>query len=123
MQRHAMLYERWKEIVRQHRNEPALRDVASGRRWTFGELAAEAEQRPEIPADSEKSRASNARVVFPNGNSVKFVLDTLAGWREGAITCPLETGSTIDALPDVPTSCVHLKWTSGTTGAARAIAF
>ena len=37
-----MLYERWQKVVRERQNEIALRDLASGRCWTFLELAAEA---------------------------------------------------------------------------------
>ena len=33
-----MLYERWRKISAERRNEIALRDFASGKRWTFGEL-------------------------------------------------------------------------------------
>jgi len=42
-----MLYERWRQITVERRDELALRDGASGRRWTFGELfAAAMERRP-----------------------------------------------------------------------------
>ena len=33
-----MLYERWRQIAREHRNELGLVDSGQGRRWTLGEL-------------------------------------------------------------------------------------
>ena len=39
-----MLYERWKKISGEFRNEIALRDFASGHRWTYAELSRAADQ-------------------------------------------------------------------------------
>ncbi len=38
-----MLYERWQKVVQEKRNEIALRDLASGRCWTFLQLDQETE--------------------------------------------------------------------------------
>ena len=108
-----MLYERWRKIAAERRGQPALRDAASGRRWTFGELLAAGEARTIGPAGT----------AFPQGHSPEFILDLLAAWRENKIVCPLEPGQTPPQVPIPPAGCVHLKCTSATTGAARVIAF
>ena len=38
-----MLYERWQKVVRERRNEIALRDLGDGRCWTFAQLNEAAE--------------------------------------------------------------------------------
>lgn len=108
-----MLYERWRQIARDHHNEIALHEFASGRRWTFGELA-------EVV---EKSSAHDERVVFPQGTTAEFIFTVLRAWHFRKVVCPLESGQTPTHLGDLPTGCAHLKITSATTGAARVIAF
>lgn len=144
-----MLYERWREIAQERRNDWALRDLASGQRWTFAELFAAGEARKE----------NGGGIVFPQGQSPEFILSLLAGWRTGKVVCPLETGEAVSELCTIPISfgvppsggpdpskrgtpneenrevehypelalppagCIHLKTTSATTGAARLIAF
>lgn len=108
-----MLYDRWREVAGERRSERALRDAASGRAWTFGELLDVGDAAPR-PA---------GRVVFPQGNQARFVLDVLAGWRHGCGVCPLEQGERPPNLPLLPEWVAHLKATSATTGAARWVAF
>ena len=108
-----MLYERWLEIAQARRDELALRDLATGRAWTFAQLAAAGET---PPPDCEP-------LVFPRGNSAEFLLAVLRAWRLGQVICPLETGQTPPGFAHFPEGCVHLKLTSASTGAARAVAF
>jgi len=108
-----MLYQRWRDLASARRDDFALRDVALGRRWTFGELFAAGELR----------NVGRAEIVFPQGNTPEFILELLAGWREGKINCPLEPGQSPPQAPLPPAPCVHLKLTSATTGAARLVAF
>ena len=107
-----MLYERWRKIAWERRNEPALRDFGSGWRWTFGELFSEGESRP-----------AAGGFVFPQGHSPEFLFNLLAAWRENKIVCPLETGQLPPEFPPPPKNCIHLKCTSGTTGNPRFVAF
>ncbi len=107
-----MLYEIWRETVREMGNDLALRDLGAGRQWTFSELAAEVEAMP---------RAEGA-VVFPRGAEAQFLLSVLRGWRDGSVVCPLE----LDKLPpftggELPPDTAHLKTTSATTGPSRLI--
>jgi acyl-CoA synthetase (AMP-forming)/AMP-acid ligase II len=108
-----MLYERWRQISAERRNEPALRDVASGKCWTFGELF----------ATGEKQITGHAGPVFPQGHSPEFILELLAAWRKNKIVCPLETGQSPPKISSPPANCVHLKSTSATGGSARFVAF
>lgn len=108
-----MLYERWQAIAASRREEIALRDLPSGRAWTFGELHAAAEAFVLPPGE----------LVFPQGNTPEFVLTLLAAWRGGRVVCPLEAGQAKPSIPLPPAPIVHLKTTSATTGAARCIAF
>jgi long-chain acyl-CoA synthetase len=109
-----MLYDRWRELARARRDAFALRDGATGRAWTFAQLATEAQRgaNPEGP------------LAFPQGNGAAFVLVVLRAWRDGQILCPLEAGqqpSVLESLP--PSGVVHLKTTSASTGAARLLGF
>ena len=108
-----MLYQRWHNIADARRNDLALRDLATGRRWTFAQLFAEGEARA----------ADSGEIICPQGHSPEFIFSLLTAWRSGKITCPLETGQTLPDLTPPPKSCAHLKWTSGTTDLARMIAF
>jgi long-chain acyl-CoA synthetase len=107
-----MLYERWRMIASQRREETALWDFASGRQWTFGELFVAGAARP----------LSGGDFVLPQGQSAEFVLDVLAAWRENKALCPLEPGQSAPGFPP-PANCLHLKSTSATSGAARWVAF
>ncbi len=108
-----MLYERWRRIAGERRNEPALRDTASGRRWTFAGLF----------AAGEAQAAGRAGTAFPQGHAPEFILDLLAAWRENKMVCPLEPGQPPPEIPRPPLNCVHFKSTSATAGAARLVAF
>jgi long-chain acyl-CoA synthetase len=108
-----MLYERWREIANERRDELALHDFSTGQQWTFAQLRATGESWPYLEGN----------IIGPHGHSAAFICSLLSAWRAGRIVCPLEAGQTVpsDALP--PEGCVHLKWTSATTGPARLIAF
>ena len=108
-----MLYDRWRHIARERPAEIALRELSSGRRWTFAELADAAEKLP----------AAGEPCVFAQGHSAQFIFDVLRAWRDHAVLCPLETGSSRPALPVPPLPVCHLKLTSATTGPARAVMF
>jgi len=108
-----MLYELWHKIADARRNDLALRDVATGRRWTFAQLF----------AGGEAWQTGPAEVICPQGHSPEFILSLLSAWRSGKIVCPLEAGQTLPDFALPPKGCAHLKWTSGTTDAARLIAF
>lgn len=108
-----MLYERWRQVAREHEGEIALWESASGSRWTFGELARRVEALPPSPVS----------VVYPQGHSARFICDVLLAWRSGVAACPLEPGQAPPPVPPPPPGCAHLKTTSATTGAPRVVAF
>ena len=109
-----MLYERWRQIVRERSGECALRDLASDRQWTFAEMARLVESVP----------ASSAPLVFPRGHSAEFVFSVLQAWRSHSVVCPIEGDQAAPPVIEMPPAhCVHLKTTSATTGAARFVAF
>ena len=108
-----MLYDHWRKVAAGRRNELALQDFASGRRWTFAELFAQ----------GESQAAGPAATAFPQGHLPQFIFDLLAAWRENQIVCPLEAGQAPLEISRPPPNCVHLKSTSGTGGLARFVAF
>lgn len=107
-----MLEQRWRSTVDRFRSSLAVHEVASGRTWTFGELAGAADALP----------ASTASLLFPRGPGVPFLLTVLQAWRTGAPICPLETAQPIPTLPAPPAPIAHLKSTSGSTGTPRWVA-
>ena len=108
-----MLYERWRQQAREREREVALRELSSGRQWSFGELARAVESSP----------VGDEPVVWPQGQSAEFIFAVLRAWRSGAVVCPLEPEQSPPAFPLPPAPCRHLKITSATTGAPRAVAF
>ncbi len=109
-----MLFERWRQVAQANSEQVALRDLASGARWTFAQLAAAVET---------GARPSQS-ISFPEGNSARFILEVLRAWRLGQVVCPLESGQAAPKLSGRPPSgVVHLKTTSATTGTPRLVAF
>ncbi len=108
-----MLYERWQQVVRSQAHDIALRDLASGRRWTFAQLDHEAEK---LPPD-------DARTVYPQGQTPEFIIAVLGAWRRNAVVCPLEAHhQPLAVCPSLPL-CSHLKTTPASTGVPRAVTF
>ncbi|HPA20484.1 MAG TPA: class I adenylate-forming enzyme family protein [Verrucomicrobiae bacterium] len=108
-----MLYERWLEVARSRGKDIALRELASGRDWSFSALAEEV----------EASTLMEGPVSFPRGQTAEFVLTVLRAWRAGRVVCPLERGQPEPSVPIPPANCVHLKTTSATAGRPRMVAF
>jgi acyl-coenzyme A synthetase/AMP-(fatty) acid ligase len=108
-----MLYERWQQVVQTRRNEIALRDLASGRCWTFAQLNDEAEKLP----------PENPVMIHPQGNSPEFIIAVLRAWRERIVVCPLEAHHQPLAVSPPRHPCCHLKTTPASTGMPRAVAF
>src|ERR1043165_5634171 len=97
-----MLYDRWRQVAEVHRRELALRDLGTGRSWTFAKLADEAEQ----------GANSSGPLGLPQGITAEFILTVLRAWRDGQIVCPLDAGQSPPSALVLPDGCVHLKTTS-----------
>ncbi len=108
-----MLYERWRNLAGERRDDFALHDLACGRRWTFAQLFAAGEA--QVPQGGD--------IFYPQGQSAEFILSLLSAWRDGKVACPLEAGQAAPELASAPKGCVHLKRTSATTAEARLLAF
>ena len=108
-----MLYERWQQVVQERRDEIALRDLASGRCWTFAQLNDAVETpMPEVPA-----------MIHPQGNSPEFIIAVLRAWRARIVVCPLEAHHQPLTVSPPRMPCCHLKTTPASTGVPRAVAF
>ena len=110
-----MLYDRWRQISQAQARELALRDEATGRSWSFAQLASAAE--------SGDAGVQTDGVAFPQGNTAGFVIEVLRAWRIRRAVCPLDAGQARLDLGNLPAGCAQVKTTSATTGAARAILF
>ena len=108
-----MLYERWQQVVQERREEIALRDLASGRCWTFAQLDAAA----------ETPMPENSAMIHPQGNSPEFIIAVLRAWRERIVVCPLEAHHQPLEVSPPRLPCCHLKTTPASTGVPRAVAF
>jgi len=108
-----MMYERWREVAAARQDELALYDAGSGRRWTFGQLALQTEVVP----------LSSQALAFPKGTTAEFVFTVLQAWRAGHVVVPLEAEQTPLVFTALPHGIVHVKTTSATTGAPRALLF
>ena len=108
-----MLYERWQKVAREKRNEVALRDLASGRCWTFAQLSREAET--PLPG--------NPAMVCPQRHSPEFIFAVLRAWRWRAVVCPLEAHQQPPTFSSPLPPCCHLKTTPATTGEPRTVVF
>ena len=108
-----MLFERWQKVAQDRRNEVALRDLASGRCWTFAQLDHE----------SETPLPDHPVMIFPQGHSPEFIFTVLRAWRWRRVVCPLEAHHQPLAVSLPPAPCCHLKTTPATTGVPRAVAF
>ena len=109
-----MLYDNWRNIAGARPTATALWESATGRCWTFAELAAAAE------ADS----VAVGDIVFAQGLATDFVIQVLRGWRSGAAVCPLDIEQAAPHLPlPLGREIAHLKTTSATTGNRRLVAF
>jgi acyl-CoA synthetase (AMP-forming)/AMP-acid ligase II len=108
-----MLYERWQKAAGARKNEVALRDLASGRCWTFSQLQAEA----------EGAGAGDTEMVYPQGNSPEFILAVLRAWRRGAVVCPLDAHQQPPEIAPPRRPCCHLKTTPASIGEPRVVAF
>jgi len=108
-----MLYERWRQISREYHGEIALREVSTGRCWSFAQLNAAADTSADV----------SGPIAYPTGLSADFIFRTIAAWRLGAVLCPLETGHSPPPPTALPPHIAHLKLTSATTSHARLVAF
>src|SRR5947207_14585300 len=94
-----MLYERWRRIAREYQNEFALRDLALGQEWTFGQLA----------KLTEKAELPNDPVAYPKGVGAEFIFSVLRAWRSGQVVCPIESDQKPPRIRSIPPGVVHLK--------------
>src|SRR6185436_14824563 len=115
-----MLHARWREILAACADDLALADARTGQRFTFRELE----------AASLKPATTEFPFVWSTERGVDFVLAVLRAWRIGQGVCAVEQShaSVLSNVSDwssleMPKQCAHLKLTSASTGAARAVAF
>jgi acyl-coenzyme A synthetase/AMP-(fatty) acid ligase len=107
------LYHQWLTVAAARGAEIALRDLASGREWSFAGLRDMAQQGPPSPA-----------VLHSTARGVGLVFDVLKTWRDGTVLLA-DDGSGMAAPPRevLGHEICHLKITSGSTGAPRYVMF
>lgn len=107
-----MLYDRWRQVAREFPHQLALRDLPTGRSWTFSQLD-----------DAAQAPPRDTGFIVVRGSAAEFVIDVLRAWRHNRVVCPLEPGQPLPVFPQPPTEIVHLKCTSATTGAPKLVLF
>jgi long-chain acyl-CoA synthetase len=111
------LYERWRDTCAENRGAWAIREEATGKSWTFGELDEAVRGLPRIKVGRSVPNAVE-------GGAVAFVVKTLQAWRDGAVLVPMERAfEWVDDSEEVPEGVVHIKTTSGSTGEPRRVYF
>ena len=109
------LYSRWLEVVDACGDAVAVWD--GGRVWTFAALAAE--------VDAVSLGRREVRAV--TGGGVDFLVAVLCGWRDDAVVWPQDSVARSDTaeldVEGLAETTVHLKSTSGTTGASKLVMF
>jgi long-chain acyl-CoA synthetase len=109
-----MLYDCWRQIARENREEIALIDCLLARQWTFGQL--------DDQTESEELHAPE--ICYPRGVSSQFIFEVLRAWRAQRVTCPVDSQQPqVESLGTLPPGCVHLKITSASSGVPKIIAF
>ncbi len=106
-------YARWRAVVAAHAQRVAVRELATGRAWTFAQLAALAEEAAEPPS-----------VLVTRATGLAFLVEVLRAWRAGAVLLPDDSGSASPPrVGSLPAAVGHLKMTSGSTGQRRLVMF
>lgn len=106
------LYAQWQQTVQRKRSETAVRDLRTGERWTFAQLA----------SATEAVVPDTGGVAFPQGHNVNFILEVLRAWRDGQTVCPLDRGQARPEVAEPSNNIAHLKITSATSGTPKMVA-
>jgi len=113
-----MLYDLWQQVLSTRRNDTAVWDIATGASHRFGDLQDLLDALPHLAKGC-------FHPVSVGQGGVNFLLQTLRGWRDEAVVCPLEVGAPPwpHGARAIPAGIAHLKTTSGTTGEPRCVLF
>ncbi|MCX6875720.1 MAG: AMP-binding protein [Verrucomicrobia bacterium] len=107
------LYHHWRTVANARGGTLAVREVASGREWSFADLHELAVHAPPSPA-----------VLHAPACGLGLVIDVLRAWRDGTVLVP-DDGTGMPAPPPelLGSDVCHLKITSGSTGTPRWVKF
>ncbi len=106
------LYRQWLAVAQEHAGTIALRELASGRQWSFDELRGLAAQAPASPP-----------LLHSTARGLALVLDVLRAWRDGALLVPDDGSGMVPPPGLLGRGLSHLKVTSGSTGRPRYVMF
>ena len=102
------LYKIWQQQVAQNPQGTAVIDSASGESFSFAAI------------DASLGEAQ----AYQQGMSVDFLRQTLAAWRDGQPSIPIENDAQrYLQTSEIPEGIAHVKTTSGSTGTPRQILF
>ena len=107
------LYSQWLTVAKARGQKLALRELASGREWSFADLHELAKTAPPSPP-----------LLHSTTRGLNFVLDVLRSWRDGTVLLP-DDGSGMAPPPQAALGrdLCHLKITSGSGGVRRCVMF
>lgn len=106
------LYHQWLTVAAVCGTEIALRELASGREWSFAQLQELGAQAPASPP-----------VLHSTARGFALVIDVLRAWRDGAVLVPDDGSGMVPPRAGFGREFCHLKVTSGSTGRPRYVLF
>ena len=108
------LYDRWTKIATARADELALVDLRRDRSWTFAGIQAEIDQLSE----------ASQPILFPRGMDPALIFETLRGWRDGKIVCPVDdVVPSLDLFTGIPKTIAHAKAGPGSWTRERVVLF
>ncbi len=107
------LYARWLSVAATRDTEMAVRELTSGREWSFADLRDLARTAPPSPA-----------ILYSTARGIDLILDVLRTWRDGTVLVADDgSGGGPPSRWVVEPGICHLKITSGSTGVPRYVRF
>ena len=114
MLKNQTLYKRWLNTLGSKKNQTAVTDFKTDKRWTFSEIDKLLDQKPSVKA-----------AISANAGGIELIVSALWAWREQVPLILLDENVLLNPtqLEGIPEGVAHIKHTSGTTGTPKLLLF